>query len=249
MGGIVSSHHLKCLLFEEVKHHPDPPDWEGERLLDRLVGILGAIGVKHGQQGWASCMDIITNTGVISRHSDSAFNHPSILDDLDAMISQFQSKSSNSPTTYHGIPSHTVYLKGTNGQLHMAVLSKDIALSTEEVHTYIPPSSPQAPYQTHPLIQWCRHYIGSLYKRNHGTDLTLIPREDLSYVWGLVFGGSLTQDDINTKQYLMKVNRLKELMEQYKGVKIGYKKDDLWGKVVIRNLRRQQSCPTSLRCV
>ena len=60
IGDVISSHNLKCWLFDEVKGHPHPGEWEGDEVVERVAGVLGAMGRSERGVGWRECNDIIT---------------------------------------------------------------------------------------------------------------------------------------------------------------------------------------------
>ena len=245
-GESVTSHCLKCLLFDEVGRHINKKDWEGDKLSARLAGILeGLAAAKHKDMiEWPVCVDIITRTKVASSTNLSFFIHPKVSQDLMAFsahlarkkwnrqeidgtrIAQVASnhyKKSSAIIGENKATSVVSYLKGLGGTLHVADLSGELVLFAIELYGYTLKDT--APLHAHPLIQWCRQHISELYQTNRGVDLTQVSAEDLPHVWGLAYCGTLTEMDITSGRYRDIVAALYHMVDTHRHP---VHKDRLW---------------------
>ena len=228
----IGSHVLKCLLFAEVRHHPDPEAWQGDGLVDRLAGILRTIhegfkvscSVELLKIISISTKDILTKKIVSCITNQDFIDSPNSLDGLKELIHHLEHSHSFRDTDSHAYcDSDTFYLKSRLGLLHTAS-PNFLACWPSKLghHMYVVRSyTSTAPWLAHPLVQWCREYITDLYRTCQGVDLRQFPLEYVAYVWMLVYGGTLTESDFIADRYKAKVDQFKSLCN-----------DDTWTRLV-----------------
>ena len=232
-GESVTSHCLKCLLFDEVGRHCKKEDWEGARIVDRLWHILDSLATAERNEmlDWPVCTDIITKTKVSSSTDLTFFLHPKVPHDLAALSTHLQMSNWSREFTPESqfkqddiktTPTIT-YIRGLDGNLHVADQIVDMFLYSVELYGYTLKSS--APYHAHPLIQWCRQHITELYQTNRGVDLRQISAEDLHHVWGLAYCGTLTRVDVATGRYRAMLATLHGIIDTHRHPDL---RDRLW---------------------
>ena len=216
---VVSSHALKCLMFEEIRRHERPSKWEEERLVDRLVGILW---ILHGisQNTYSEfCRDIITGKqlNVFSVNADM-FQGSWVRDDLKALISHLQRPRYNTPfqtsavdkqkDSFHLIRCCQVKEIFTQNDLHQTFMGY--------TYMYMTNGTRDLPYLNHPLLIWCKVYLNNLHQTTRAADLTLVAVDEFNYFMNLILGGTITKDDIveNQSRYKRKLAKLGDIIQK-----------------------------------
>ena len=246
-GDTLSSHALKCLLFEEVIRHSDPSDWQGERMVDRLVGVLTTLSTTyrigttnthdttqtdHAKDTWGGCRDVITRSFIPSKSDAHLIDTPpTVLTNMSA-LAEFMMNDTGFYLTTEVDAEQTenmVYLKSPDGLLHAAHISKDVVFPFDDTHIYGYSCDVSSPYQTHPLMEWCRRHIKGLYHTHQGVDLTRVPTDDFHILWGLVYVGTLNKAVFNTDIYKDKLAKLRYYMDKYADIPTG---GSLWERLI-----------------